>query len=154
VKKHIRITGPTALSLIDAAIKERGADYIYGKEFGGDCRYFVCEIPDDPDDIPTDTEYRVGCLVGQALHTLDPVLDDWMLSNNDDNVLGLFGVHVFGVKAEEAMRNLPDEVTVEWADFTITATADAIRVFQTAQTAQDRDETWGAARVVAAKAIS
>lgn len=154
MKKHIRITGPTALSLIDAAIKERGADYIYGREFGGDCRYFVCDVPDDPDNVDWNPEYKVGCLVGLALHTLDPDLDDWMLSNNDENVTGLFGIHSFGVPVEKTLKALTDEVTVEWGDLTITATPSAIRAFQRAQEFQDRDSTWGEAREAAARVIS
>lgn len=113
--KTITITTDAVLEALEAAVAERGADYLYEDPAGeGDCVYhFLPEWAwnvtpsedEDEDEVferlaelrrnVTLADCTTGCMVGLGLHTINPELDAWTFANNyETDVSMLFGIGV------------------------------------------------------------
>lgn len=148
----IVIDGSKALELIDAAVEERGENWVYPDT--GQCRYFYDPRDYPLDDYDEDNEpitkeeqamvdffgtdaVKPACLVGCAVHALDERLDSYLMANNDQSVDGF-------------MSPLDDngnfQIAVEGGvEFVFTHEAHVI--FQAGQSAQDSGLIWGEARL-------
>jgi hypothetical protein len=140
---RVLIDVPKALELIEAAVKERGEDWVYPDT--GQCRYIY--NPEDYDQHFGDEEYELSqdelamvayfgeeqapaCLVGLVMHTLDERFDQVMLIQNDNSVDGWMG-------------DGPYVQTFESVEYEFSH--DTIRLLAAAQSAQDSGNPWGEA---------
>lgn len=149
--KTITLDGPTVDRLIEAAVQDRGEDFVYSAAYPGiECIYYVteayaAEVKDEHDIVlPTGP----ACMVGKIFHDLDPALDDVLLSGNTEAVSGLFGLYG-GYEFNDDIMNLdslPPILEVKGRDVEVIVDALAFAKLSTCQRAQDYGDTWGRAR--------
>jgi hypothetical protein len=144
----VRIDSNDALDLIHAAVMERGEAWVYPDT--GQCRYVYHpedfeRWADDENGLTAEEEAMVAyfghetkpaCLVGLALTLLDEGFLPWLDENNENSVDGIMGSREGGYT-----------VTIGGTSYHFTA--DGIRTFQTAQSAQDVGKAWGEAERIA-----
>lgn len=125
----IEIDGPRALELLQAAVDEKGADYVYPTGEYETCSYARDDSP--------------SCLVGHAVHcagvTIDALhcMDVDTIEDDEGNQLD----------ASSEIQNIPTE------RYGFRLMPGAVRAFQEAQQKQDSGIPWGEALLYAREAV-
>lgn len=130
----IELTLAKAQSMVEQAIAEKGADYVYPKSGGGACTYVDVEYVDELDYYSNEKTYEKGCLVGHIF------IDAFNLDMQE--------------LAEGYVNNEGSDSFVSWLTeqgHITKADKSAVEYLNNLQRSQDAGRTWGEAHEMASQ---